>query len=55
MFANCFMCTNVSVYEEKCKWNLELNFYSIDESHDCYIKIGKEENKYCNIFWENDT
>jgi hypothetical protein len=34
--------------------NLELNFYSIDESHDCYIKIGKEENKYCNIFWEND-
>ena len=34
--------------------NLELNFYSIDENHDCYIKIGEEHNKNNNIFWEND-
>jgi hypothetical protein len=34
--------------------NLELNFYSIDEKHDCLIKIGEEYNKNNNIFWEND-
>jgi hypothetical protein len=34
--------------------NMELNFYSIDEFHDVFIKIGKEENIKKNIFWEND-
>jgi len=52
-----------NLYEEKKPYiydvntlirNLELNFYSIDENHDCYIKIGEEHNKNNNIFWEND-
>jgi hypothetical protein len=34
--------------------NLELNFYNIDEFHDCYIKIGIEHNINKNIYWEND-
>jgi hypothetical protein len=52
-----------NLYEEKKPYiydvnslirNLELNFYSIDENHDCYIKIGEQHNKNNNIFWEND-
>jgi len=34
--------------------NLELNFYNIDEFHDCYVKIGIEHNINKNIYWEND-
>jgi len=52
-----------NLYEEKKQYiydvnslirNLELNFYSIDKNHDCFIKIGKDHNKNNNIFWEND-